>query len=38
MEKTSLKKKQLDDIKKLKKDWYMSPDDALKYKIIDKII
>jgi ATP-dependent Clp protease protease subunit len=38
MEKTSLKKKQLDDIKRLKKDWYISPDDALKYKIIDKII
>lgn len=38
LEKSILKKKQLDDIKKLKKDWYMSPDEALKYKIIDKII
>jgi ATP-dependent protease ClpP protease subunit len=38
IEKTGLKKKQLDEVKKLKKDWYMSPDEALKYKIIDKII
>ena len=38
MEKTILKKKQLDEVKKLKKDWYMSPDEALKHKIIDKII
>lgn len=38
MEKTILKKKQLDEVKKLKRDWYMSPDEALKHKIIDKII
>jgi ATP-dependent Clp protease protease subunit len=38
MGQTALKKKQLDEVKRLKKDWYMSPDEALKYKIIDNII
>lgn len=36
--KTSLKRKQLDDSKKVKFDWYMSPEDALQYKLIDEII
>ena len=36
--KTSLKRKQLDDSKKVKFDWYMSPEEALQYKLIDEII
>ena len=36
--KTSLKRKQLDDSKKVKFDWYMSPEEALHYKLIDDII
>ena len=36
--KTKLKRKQLDDTKKIKLDWYMSPQEALQYKIIDQII
>ena len=36
--KTKLKRKQLDDTKKIKLDWYMSPEEALSYKIIDQII
>jgi ATP-dependent Clp protease protease subunit len=36
--KTSMKRKQLDDSKKVKYDWYFSPEDALQYKIIDEII
>ena len=35
---TSLKRKQLDDSKKVKYDWYLSPDEALHYKIINEII
>ena len=36
--KTSLKRKQLDDSKKVKFDWYMSPEEALQYKLIDEIV
>lgn len=36
--KTSMKRKQLDDSKKVKYDWYLSPEEALQYKIIDEII
>jgi ATP-dependent Clp protease protease subunit len=36
--KTKLKRKQLEDTKKIKLDWYMSPEEALNYKIIDQII
>jgi ATP-dependent Clp protease protease subunit len=35
---TSLKRKQLDDSKKVKFDWYMSPEEALQYKLIDEIV
>jgi ATP-dependent Clp protease protease subunit len=36
--KTKLKRKQLEDTKKIKLDWYMSPEEALSNKIIDQII
>lgn len=36
--KTSLKRKQLDDSKKVKFDWYMSPEEALQYNLIDYIL
>jgi ATP-dependent Clp protease, protease subunit len=38
LSKTKLKRKQVEDIKKIKLDWYMSPEEALSYKIIDQII
>lgn len=38
IERTSLKRKQLDEVKKIKKDWYFNSDDALKFKVIDVII
>ena len=36
--KTGMKRKQLEDSKKVKYDWYLSPEEALQYKIIDEII
>lgn len=36
--KTKLKRKQLEDTKKVKLDWYITPEEALSYKIIDQII
>jgi ATP-dependent Clp protease protease subunit len=38
LERTNLGKKQLDNIKKQCKDWYISAEEALNYGIIDKII
>jgi ATP-dependent Clp protease protease subunit len=38
IEKTTIKRKQIDDVKKGKLDWYITPADALKYSIIDEII
>ena len=36
--KTTLKRKQLDDSKKAKFDWYMDSVQAMKYKITDEVI
>ena len=36
--KTKLKRKQLEDTKRVKLDWYITPEQALSYKIIDQII
>jgi ATP-dependent Clp protease protease subunit len=38
LSKTKLKRKQIEDTKKIKLDWYMSPEEALSYKVIDQII
>jgi ATP-dependent Clp protease protease subunit len=38
LSKTKLKRKQIEDTKKIKLDWYMSPEEALAYKVIDQII
>ena len=38
LSKTKLKRKQIEDTKKIKLDWYMSPEEALSNKIIDQII
>lgn len=38
LEKTKITKKKLDKIYKTKKDWYMSPEDAKKYGVIDEIV
>ena len=35
---SGLKRKQLEDSKKIKYDWYLSPTDALQFQIIDQII
>lgn len=36
--KTAIKRKQLDTIKRTKLDWYISSEEALRYKFIDEII
>lgn len=36
--KTLLNKKQLDEIKKLRKDWYFNANEALKYGVVNKIL
>jgi len=38
LNKTTITKEQIEDIHNHKKDWYISPGEALKYKIIDQII
>lgn len=38
LSKTKLKRKQIEDTKKIKLDWYISPEEALSYKVIDQII
>jgi ATP-dependent Clp protease protease subunit len=38
LSKTKLKRKQIEDTKRIKLDWYMSPEEALTYKVIDQII
>lgn len=38
LSKTAIRKSELDEIKKLKKEWYISADEALKLKLIDEII
>lgn len=38
LDKTTITKQQIEDVHNHKKDWYISPGEALKYKIIDQII
>ena len=38
LDKTTITKEQIKDIHNHKRDWYISPGEALKYKIIDQII
>ena len=38
LDKTTITKEQIEDIHNHKRDWYISPGEALKYKIIDQII
>jgi ATP-dependent Clp protease protease subunit len=38
LSKTKLKRKQIEDTKKIKLDWYISPEEALTFKVIDQII
>jgi ATP-dependent Clp protease protease subunit len=38
LSRTSFKRKQLDDVKKAKQDWYFGVEDALKYGLIEEII
>jgi ATP-dependent Clp protease protease subunit len=38
LDKTTITKKQIEDVHNHKRDWYISPGEALKYKIIDQII
>jgi ATP-dependent protease ClpP protease subunit len=36
--KSSISQKQLDDVKKSRRDWYITAEEALKYGIVDEII
>jgi ATP-dependent Clp protease protease subunit len=38
LDKTTITKEQIEDVHNHKRDWYISPEEALKYKIIDQII
>ena len=38
LDKTTITKEQIEDVHNHKRDWYISPGEALKYKIIDQII
>jgi ATP-dependent Clp protease protease subunit len=38
LSKTAIRKSELDEVKKMKKEWYISADEALKLKLIDEII
>jgi predicted acylesterase/phospholipase RssA len=38
LDKTTITKEQIEDVHNHKRDWYMSSEEALKYKIIDQII
>jgi ATP-dependent Clp protease protease subunit len=38
LSKTNIRQTELDEVKKMKKDWFISADEALKLKVIDEII